>query len=81
MRRICCLLLTLLVMPAVASDLSIERIFADPALLGVTPRGVKVAPDGRRVGLLRGRAPNQHQLDLWTYDVTTGRLELRVNFT
>src|SRR5580692_11349067 len=79
MRRICSLLLTLLVMPAAASDLSIERIFADPALAGSTPRGVKVAPDGRRVGLLRGRATDQHQLDLWTYDVKTGRLEMRVN--
>jgi dipeptidyl-peptidase-4 len=79
MRRICCLLLTLLVMPAIASDLSIERIFADPALGGSTPRGVKVSPDGRRVGLLRGRATDQHQLDLWTYDVKTGRLEMRVN--
>ena len=79
MRRICSLLLTLLVMPAAASDLSIERIFSDPALAGSTPRGVKVAPDGRRVGLLRGRATDQHQLDLWTYDVKTGRLEMRVN--
>jgi dipeptidyl-peptidase-4 len=79
MRRICSLLLTLLVMPAAASDLSIERIFSDPALAGSTPRGVKVSPDGRRVGLLRGRATDQHQLDLWTYDVKTGRLEMRVN--
>jgi dipeptidyl-peptidase-4 len=78
-RQICCLLLMLLAMPAAASDLSIERIFADPALAGSIPRGVKVAPDGRRVGLLRGRATDQHQLDLWTYDVKTGRLEMRVN--
>jgi dipeptidyl-peptidase-4 len=62
-----------------ANDLTLERIFADPALAGPTPRGVKVSPDGRRVGLLRGRATDQNQLDLWTYDVKTGRLELRVD--
>ena len=79
MRIIPCLLLTLFCMPAAAGDLSLERIFADPALAGQTPRGVKVSPDGRRVGLLRGRATDQHQLDLWTYDVKTGRLEMRVD--
>ncbi|MEA3196183.1 MAG: dipeptidyl-peptidase 4, partial [Gammaproteobacteria bacterium] len=81
MRRICCLLLILFAIPAVAGDLTLERIFADPSLNGPTPRGVKVSPDGRRVGLLRGRATDQHQLDLWTYDVKTGRLELRVDST
>jgi len=71
----------LVCLPAAGNDLSLNRIFADPALLGPTPRGVKVSPDGRRVGLLRGRATDQHQLDLWTYDVNTGRLEMRVNST
>ena len=71
----------LVCLPAAGNDLSLNRIFADPALTGPTPRGVKVSPDGRRVGLLRGRATDQHQLDLWTYDVNTGRLEMRVNST
>ena len=63
-----CLMCTL---SAAADPLTIERIFADPALAGPTPRGVKIAPDGSRVGLLRGRADDQHQLDLWTYDLKT----------
>ena len=79
MRPICCLLLILLAMPAAAGDLTLERIFADPSLAGSTPRGVKVSPDGRRVGLLRGRPTDRHQLDLWTYDVKTGRLQMRVD--
>jgi dipeptidyl-peptidase-4 len=62
-----------------ANDLTLERIFADPALAGPAPRGVKVSPDGRRVGLLRGRATDRNQLDLWTYDVKDGRLEMRVD--
>jgi len=79
MRPICCLLLMLLALPAAAGDLTLERIFADPALAGSAPRGVKVSPDGRRVGLLRGRPADRHQLDLWTYDVKTGRLQMRVD--
>jgi dipeptidyl-peptidase 4 len=78
-RRLGCLMLVLLAAPALAGDLTLERIFADPALAGPTPRAVKVSPDGRSVALLRGRATDGHQLDLWTYDVKTGRLEMRVD--
>ena len=69
----------LLTVPTMANDLTLERIFAEPALAGPTPRGVKISPDGRRVGLLRGSATDQHQLDLWTYDIKTGKLEKRVD--
>jgi dipeptidyl-peptidase-4 len=57
----------------------LERIFGDPALIGATARGVKVSPDGRRVGLLQGRPNDRHQLDLWTYDVKSGKLDMRVD--
>jgi dipeptidyl-peptidase-4 len=79
MRRLYCLLLLLMALPAAARDLTLERIFGDPALVGATARGVKVSPDGRRVGLLQGRPKDRHQLDLWTYDVKTGKLEMRVD--
>ncbi len=62
-----------------ANELTIARIFGDPALSGPTPRSVQVSPDGRRIGLLRGRADDQHQLDLWSYDVADGALKLRVD--
>ena len=73
------LLLILIAVPISASELTIARIFGDPGLSGPTPRAVQVAPDGRRVGLLRGRDNDQHQLDLWSYDVADGALKLRVN--
>ena len=80
MLRIGCLLLSLLfALPAAAADLTIERIFSDPSLAGPTPRAVKISPDGRRVALLRGRAADQHQLDLWLYDVKDATLQLRVD--
>jgi dipeptidyl-peptidase 4 len=79
MRGLCCLLLMLHTLSVAASELTIERIFGDPALSGPTPRAVKVSPDGRRVGMLRGRESDQHQLDLWSYDVGDGSLKMRVD--
>jgi dipeptidyl-peptidase-4 len=79
MRRICTALLLLMPLAVTSSELTIERIFGDPSLGGPTPRGVKVSPDGQRVGLLRGRPEDQHQLDLWTYDVTDSTLQMRVD--
>ncbi len=83
MNRLCALLLVVtlpaIAVPALAGDLTIERIFGDPALSGPTPRAVKISPDGMRVGMLRGRASDQHQLDLWSYDVKDGTLRMRVD--
>jgi dipeptidyl-peptidase 4 len=79
MRRIYSLLLLLMPIAAMSSELTIERIFGDPSLSGPAPRAVKVSPDGQRVGLLRGRAADQHQLDLWTYDVKDAALQMRVD--
>jgi len=73
------LLMSVSTLSAVSDPLTIERIFADPALSGPTPRAVKLSPDGARVGLLRGRTTDQHQLDLWIYDVKDGLLQLRVD--
>ncbi len=80
MRRICCLLLLLLIpVYAMSEELSIDRIFSDPALQGPTPQEVKVSPDGHRVALLRGRVDDQHQLDLWVYDIASASLRMRVD--
>jgi dipeptidyl-peptidase 4 len=76
-----CLLLASL--PAVAqpaaNELTIARIFGDPALSGATPRAVKISPDGTRVAMLRGRDTDQHRLDLWSYDLRDGALRMRVD--
>jgi dipeptidyl-peptidase 4 len=79
MRRTCLLLLCIAALPTAAAELTIARIFGDPALSGPTPRNVQVSPDGQRVGLLRGRADDQHQLDFWCYDVADHALKLRVD--
>jgi dipeptidyl-peptidase-4 len=77
MRLLLCLLAALSAAPASAERLTLDRIYADPALSGPGVRSLGVSPDGERVTFLRGRADNQFQLDLWEYnmkDKTTHRL-------
>lgn len=78
--RILALMLSgLMSLPALADSLSLERIFGDPALAGPAPRAVQVSPDGSRVSFLRGRADDQHQLDLWEYNLRDHATRLLVD--
>ncbi|MCG9722918.1 S9 family peptidase [Shewanella sp. Isolate7] len=56
--------------------LTIERLYASPALAGSSPRGLKLSPDGTRVTYLAGRAEDQHFYDLWQMEVATGKQSL-----
>jgi dipeptidyl-peptidase-4 len=66
-------LLLALPVAAGAEELTIERLFADPALSGPSLRGLKVAPDGARVTFLRGREDDQNRQDLWEFHVESGQ--------
>ena len=79
MRVIVFALLSLVALPAMSEKLSIERIYDDPALLGATPRGMKISPDGTRVTFLRGKADDQNALDLWEYNLTDNATRLLVD--
>lgn len=69
MRLILCLLAAIAALPASAEKLTLDRIYADPALSGPGVRNLRVSPDGERVTFLRGRADNQFQMDLWEYNM------------
>ncbi|NCT66616.1 MAG: S9 family peptidase [Rhodanobacteraceae bacterium] len=56
-----------------AERLTIDRIYGAAGLDGPSPRELKIAPDGRRVTFLRGRADDQNQLDLWEYAIDSGK--------
>ena len=68
-------------LPAMSEKLTIDRIYSDPALLGATPRGVKISPDGARVTFLRGKPDDQDQLDLWEYNLADDTTRLLVDST
>ena len=66
--------------PAPANgDLSFARVYGSPSLNGPVPREVKLSPDGRFLTLLRGRADDREQYDLWGYDRTTGQWTMLVD--
>ena len=81
LRRLPILVCGLLSVPAMASDLTAERLEASPGLSGPAARGVQVAPDGSRVTFLQGRADDQLQLDLWEYHLADGERRLLVDST
>ncbi len=64
-----------------AERLTVDRLFSDPDLNGPSPRALKIAPDGSRVTFLRGRADDQNQLDLWEYEVASGKARRLVDST
>ncbi len=62
-----------------AKQLELERLFADPALSGTTPRALTMAPDGSRVTYLKGKADDANRLDLWQYHIKDGKHSLLVD--
>ena len=66
-------------LPGGTEPLTIERMYASPALAGSSPRGLKLSPDGKRVTYLAGRKDNQHLYDLWQMDVASGKQSLLID--
>jgi dipeptidyl-peptidase 4 len=61
-------------MPAVSvTPLTLEAITGPQALAGPTLLKPALAPDGSRVGFLRGRDDDRNRLDLWEYHVASGQ--------
>jgi dipeptidyl-peptidase-4 len=65
--------------PALASDLTVERLFEAPDLTGPSLRLARFSPDGRLVTYLRGRDDAPTVYDLWAYDVARGSHRLLVD--
>jgi dipeptidyl-peptidase 4 len=77
-----CLLLALAMTTtahAAADRLTLEAITGDAALSGPTLTKPKIAPDGSRVGFLRGRVDDRNRLDLWEYHLDSGETRLLVD--
>ncbi|MDQ3075363.1 MAG: DPP IV N-terminal domain-containing protein [Pseudomonadota bacterium] len=65
--------------PAQSQRLTLERVFASPALTGAVPRSVKLSPDGKLVTLLRNRSDDLERYDLWAIDPLTGASRMLVD--
>ena len=66
-------------MPVPAQPLTLERVFASPALKGNSPRLLKLSPDGKLVTLLRNRSDDLKRYDLWAIDPATGQSRMLVD--
>ncbi|WP_308366094.1 MULTISPECIES: S9 family peptidase [unclassified Microbulbifer] len=62
-----------------AEQLTIERIFSDPALSGTSPRALEYSPDGSRVTFLKGRETDYNRYDLWEYHIDDGETRMLVD--
>lgn len=67
--------------PATAEDLTLERLFASPAIAGPSPRLPRLSPDGRLATVLRNRVDERDRYDLWAVDTTTGEARMLVDST
>ena len=77
----CALLLLLALICSVASaeKLTIKRMFAAPNLSGAGLRSPRISPDGRLVTYLLGKSEAKGQLDLWAYDIASGKHSMLVD--
>lgn len=64
-----------------SEPLTLERVFASPALSGPTPRAVKLSPDGQWVTSLRPRADDRERFDLWAMPTHGGEWRMLVDST
>lgn len=64
-----------------APALTLERVFASPALNGPTPRAVRLSPDGQWVTSLRPRAQDRERFDLWAMPASGGAWRMLVDST
>ncbi len=64
-----------------AKPLTLERIFASPALGGPSPRAVKLSPDGKWLTSLRARPDDRERFDLWALDTVSGQAKMLVDST
>jgi dipeptidyl-peptidase-4 len=61
------------------TELSIERLFASPALSGPPLLGVRIARGRNSVMFLRGRDDEKDRFDLWEYDIAARHARLLID--
>ncbi len=72
---LCIVALSLIAAPPAHAEktLTLERLFADPPLVGSLPRGLQYAPDGKSLAYLKAATDLPGRYDLWTMDVASGK--------
>lgn len=59
--------------------LDLDRIFASPSIEGDVIRGLRFSKEGSRLTFLKAKKDNLEILDLWEFDLASGRAQLLVD--
>lgn len=79
MKKILLSLAILMATPVHAEKLTLEAITGSASLSGPSLNNAKISPDGKRVTFLRGKEQAANQLDLWEYNIASGKTQLLVD--
>ncbi len=79
MKTFLLVLAILMATPVHAEKLTLEAITGSASLSGPSLNNAKISPDGKRVTFLRGKAEAANQLDLWEYNIASGKTQLLVD--
>ena len=79
MKTIFLSLAILMATPVHAEKLTLEAITGSASLSGPSLNNAKISPDGKRVTFLRGKEAAANQLDLWEYNIASGKTQLLVD--
>ncbi len=79
MKAIFLSLAILMATPVHAEKLTLEAITGSASLSGPSLNNAKISPDGKRVSFLRGKDEVANQLDLWEYNIASGKTQLLVD--
>jgi len=64
-----------------SQQLTAERIYQSPSLAGETLASPAISPDGSLITFLKGKQDDYEQLDLWAFDISTGKSRLLFDST
>jgi len=79
MKTIFLSLAILMATPVHAEKLTLEAITGSASLSGPSLNNARISPDGKRVTFLRGKEDAASQLDLWEYNIASGKTQLLVD--
>ena len=56
--------------------LTLDRLFGDPDINGISPISLKFSPDGKHVTYLKSAEDNFEQLNLCSYGIASGETQV-----
>lgn len=65
----------------IKNRLPLKRLIESPSLSGELPRSIKISPNGKKLTFLKAKKTDFAVLDLWEFDLNSGKQSLLVDST